>query len=156
MRQKTSMKKKPVSTLYNEAMDQMEEEDYQEAAKTFTEIERQHPYSEWANKGMIMASYAYYKAKKYDDALMSVDRFLTLHPGDDTVPYMLYLRSMSLEMQMSDVYRDQEITFEAMDSWDELLHRFPLTPYATVAEQKIFIARERLAAKEMVIGRESI
>ena len=35
---------KPVDDLYNKAMDEMVEERYAAAAKTFDEVESQHPY----------------------------------------------------------------------------------------------------------------
>ena len=37
------------------------------AAKKFEEVDRQHPYSEWARKSLIMSAYAYYEAQQYDE-----------------------------------------------------------------------------------------
>ncbi len=39
---------------------------YKEAAQQFEEVERQHPYSQWATRAQIMAAYAQYQAMDYD------------------------------------------------------------------------------------------
>ena len=51
---------RPVEDIYNNAMDLLLDKDYQMAALTFEEVERQHPYSMWATKAQLMSSYAHY------------------------------------------------------------------------------------------------
>ena len=62
-----------------------------EAAKKFEEVDRQHPYSEWARKALIMSSYAYYTAGDYDDCVTAAQRYITLHPGSPDAAYAQYL-----------------------------------------------------------------
>ena len=50
-------------------------------SKKFEEVERQHPYSDWARKALIMVAYARYEAKDYDECISAARRFVTLHPG---------------------------------------------------------------------------
>ena len=53
----------PADRLYNEGVFLMNEKhDYRLSAKKFEEVDRQHPYSEWARKSLIMSAYAYYSA----------------------------------------------------------------------------------------------
>src|SRR5262245_24743268 len=53
----------PADKLYNQGVFLLnEEKNYKEAAKKFEEVDRQHPYSEWARKSLIMSAYAYYEA----------------------------------------------------------------------------------------------
>ena len=75
---------KPVDDLYNKAMDELVEERYATAAKTFQDVESQHPYSVWATKGQLMAAYALYEAGSYGEAIIAADRFIQLHPGHRT------------------------------------------------------------------------
>src|SRR5580698_9323525 len=70
---------KPVDDLYNNAMDQLGNDDYAKAATTFGQVESQHPYSVWATKSQLMAIYANYQNAKYDDAIIAADRFIQLH-----------------------------------------------------------------------------
>src|SRR5215212_2302787 len=58
-----------VSTLYSLAKDRLDRGRYEEAAKIFDEVERQHPYSVWARRAQLMSSFSYYMAQKYPDAV---------------------------------------------------------------------------------------
>ena len=144
---------RPVEGLYNDAQDAMQEGDYAEAANLFNEVERQHPYSEWATRAQLMAAYAYYTEDSYDEAIVSLDRFIRLHPGYKDIDYAYYLMSLSYYDQISDVRRDQKMTENAMQSFDALLTRFPESRYARDARLKRDLTLDHLAGKEMEIGR---
>lgn len=144
---------RPVGELYNEAQDLLEERDFEDAAYAFEEVERQHPYSEWAVRSQLMAAFAFYEAQLYDEAVAAAERYIELHPGNDDVPYAFYLVGTSYYEQISDVGRDQEMTRRALDSFDELVRRFPDSVYARDAELKLDLARDHLAGKQMEIGR---
>ncbi len=133
---------RPVDELYNEAKDLLDAREFEEAAYGFEEVERQHPYSEWAVRAQLMAAYSFYQARMYDDSVAAADRFIELHPGNDDVPYAYYLVGTSYYEQISDVGRDQEMTRQALDSFDELVRRFPDSSYARDAELKIALARD--------------
>ena len=144
---------RPVEELYNEAQDLLEDGDDARAGQAFEEVERQHPYSEWATRAQLMSAYAYYEANKYDEAVAAAQRFIELHPGHQDVPYAYYLIGISYYEQISDVGRDQKMTEKALASFDELLRRFPNSEYAKDAQLKADLARDHLAGKEMSIGR---
>ncbi|HIM46521.1 MAG: Outer membrane protein assembly factor BamD [Alphaproteobacteria bacterium MarineAlpha10_Bin2] len=142
-----------VEELYNNAMDELLDGSYVEAAQGFDEVERQHPYSVWATRAQIMAAYAYYKNNDYDESIISAGRFIKLHPGHRDVAYAYYLNAVSYYEQISDVGRDQEMTELALVSLEELVRRFPDTSYSRDARLKIDLTRDHLAGKEMDIGR---
>lgn len=144
---------RPVEDIYNEALDDLVTGNYQEAATTFDEVERQHPYSSWATKAQLMAAYAYYQNNKYDDAINTLDRFIQLHPGNPDVAYAYYLRAISYYEQISDVGRDQKMTRLSLEALEEVVRRFPDSRYARDATLKIDLARDHLAGKHMEIGR---
>jgi outer membrane protein assembly factor BamD len=144
---------KPVDDLYNKAMDALVDEDYTAAAKTFDEVESQHPYSVWATKSQLMQVYADYQNGKYDDAIIAADRFIQLHPGNRDVAYAYYLKAICYYMQIVDVGRDQKLTQLALKSLDDVVKRFPDTKYARDAKLKLDFTRDHLAGKEMEIGR---
>src|SRR5690349_21209797 len=99
-----------VNTLYGLAKERLDARRYDEAAKLFDEVERQHPYSVWARRAQLMSAFSYYVARKYPDAISSAQRFLTIHPGNKDAPYASYLIAMSYYQQIEDVTRDQKIT----------------------------------------------
>ncbi len=143
----------PVEILYNKAADALDEENFRDATKYFEEVERQHPYSQWATKAQLMAAYAYYLSQRYDEAVLALDRFIELHPGNKDVDYAHYLKALSFYEQISDVRRDQQMTELAMDAFDTLIRRFPDSKYTRDATLKRDLTLDHLAGKEMEIGR---
>jgi len=144
---------RPVDELYNEALDAMEVGNYGSASKLFDEVERQHPYSPWATKAQLMAAYAFYQGKKYDEAVAALDRFVQLHPANPDVPYAHYMKGLCYYEQISDVNRDQEMTELARQSFEELVSRYPDSTYSRDGRVKLDLIYDHLAGKEMTIGR---
>ena len=142
-----------VEELYNAAMNDLQANRYAAAARSFDEVERQHPYSFWATRAQLMAAYAYYQDNSYDDAVLAAERFIRLHPGNRDVDYAYYLIAISYYEQISDVSRDQKMTQLAVDALIELVRRFPDTEYARDAGLKLDLTYDHLAGKEMTIGR---
>lgn len=142
-----------VETLYSVAKQRLDRRDYKQAAQIFDEVERQHPYSVWARRAQLMSAYSYYMGRNYDEAVLAAQRFLSLHPGNKDAPYAYYLVAISYYEQIIGVERDQKITQQALDALNELVRRYPDTPYADDARLKIDLARDQLAGKEMDVGR---
>src|SRR5436853_2741111 len=144
---------KPVDELYNKALDALVDERYVDAAKTFDQVESQHPYSAWATKSQLMGVYSLYEAGNYDQAVIAADRFIQLHPGHRDVVYAYYLKAICYYMQIVDVGRDQRTTELALRALDDIVRRFPDSKYARDAKLKLDFTRDHLAGKEMEIGR---
>lgn len=144
---------RPVEELYNEGMDLIEKNEYFKAAKAFEEVERQHPYSVWATKAQLMGAFALYERNRYDDAIVALDRFIQLHPGNKDTPYAYYLKGLCYYEQITDVGRDQKMTEMALKALQEVADRFPTSPYARDAGLKVALARDHMAGKEMEVGR---
>ena len=143
----------PVETLYNAAMDELLSRNYQLATEKFDEVERQHPYSQWATKAQLLSAYTYYLNNLYGDAITGLNRFIQLHPTNKDVAYAYYLKGLSYYEQISEVARDQKMTELALTTLDELIKRFPNSKYARDAKLKIDLTHDHLAGKEMEIGR---
>lgn len=139
--------------LYNEAYALLERTSYQRSAETFEKLELEYPYSKWSTKAKLMGAYAYYKDEKYDDAVISLDRFIKFHPGNKDIAYAYYLKAMCYYNQISGVEKDQGNTEKALESLNQVIARFPGTDYAVDAEMKIALVYDHLAGKEMEVGR---
>jgi len=144
---------RPPEDLYNTGYAYMQTGDFNKAAKAFDEVDRQHPYSPWATQAQIMAAFADYEQDKYDDAIIALDRFIELHPGNKSAAYAYYLKAVCYYEQIVDVGRDQKNTQLALDALTEVINRFPNTDYARDASLKLDLTRDHLAGKEMEIGR---
>lgn len=144
----------PADKLYNEGLFLMNNsKDLKGATKKFDEVDREHPYSEWARKSLLMSAYASYQAGDYDTCIGSASRYVTLHPGSPDAAYAQYLIAASNYDQIPDISRDQARTEKAMNSLEEVIRKYPTSEYAGEAKKKLEGARDQLAGKEMAIGR---
>ncbi len=139
--------------LYIDAYAAFQSKDYAKSAELFDEIEKQHPYSIWAERAQIMAAYAYYQKNEYEDAILTLERFIQLHPGNRNTPYAYYLKGLCYFEQVSDPAREQAMAQHALTTFDELIARFPRSVYIADAQAKQAVLINNLAAKEMDIGR---
>ncbi len=143
----------PPQELYATAERLLEEERFEQAAKAFEEVERQHPYSDYATRAQLMAAVAYYQGGDYDAAIAAARRFVELHPGHPDVPYALYLIGESWYEQLESVERDQTAAERALEAFRELIRRHPDSDWAKDARLKIDLLLDHLAGREMEIGR---
>lgn len=143
----------PVTTLYSHGADMMDRRRWSDALTAFQEVERQHPYSSWARRAMLMEAYVHYQANQYDDAIEDAQRFLSLHPGNESAPYAYYLIAICHFERILDVGRDQATTERALQALQDVVRRYPETDYARDARLKIDMVYDQLAGKEMTVGR---
>jgi outer membrane protein assembly factor BamD len=144
---------RPVELLYNAGANRLDEHHWSEAVDYFREVERQHPYSEWARRSILMTAYAHYQANDYAEAIADSDQFISLYPGNPSTPYAYYLKSICYFEQIVDVGRDQASTSEAGEALREVAKRYPYSEYAADARLKIDMVQDQLAGKEMTVGR---
>jgi len=144
---------KSAEQLYAEAEELMRKGEYKTAIPIFEQVEREYPYSKFATKSQLMASKSAFDDDQYDQAILSLDRFIELHPGNEEIDYAYYLKALAYYEQISDVARDQAITKQSLESFDTLIKRFPDSEYTRDAKLKRDLTLDHLAGKEMQIGR---
>ena len=143
----------PAGVLYNTGLAHMNAGNLKSAIKSFDEVDRQHPYSDWARKSLIMSAYASYKSGNFDTTIQTAGRYLNLYPGSDDAAYAEFLIAQSNYNQITDITRDQSTTSKAMAGMQGIIDRYPDSEYADDARRKIVRTRDQLAGKELQIGR---
>src|SRR5277367_6306893 len=146
-------RERPIEQIYSDAWTAINRGNWEVAAAQFNEVDRQHPYSVWARRAMLMSAFCSYQANKYPDAISTADQYISLHPGSHEVAYAFYLKAISLYEQIVDVNRDQANTQGALVALQDVVQRFPDTEYARDATLKIDLTMDHLAGKEMAVGR---
>jgi outer membrane protein assembly factor BamD len=152
-RQRLAYEERPVEALYNTGYQRLQSRRWTDAVDYFQEVERQHPYSEWSRRAILMQVYAYYQNNSYQDAIAAADRFIQLFPGNPSAAYAFYMRAVCNFEQIVDVGRDQGYAEAALVGLRDVVRRYPGTSYATDARVKIDMVNDQLAGKEMNIGR---
>ena len=152
-RPRLAYEERPVEALYNTGYQRMQRNRWADAIDYFQEVERQHPYSEWSRRAILMQIYAYYQNNNYAEAIAASDRFIQLFPGNPSAPYAFYMKALCNFEQITDVGRDQGYAQAALDGLKDVQRRYPGTSYASDAGVKIDMVNDQLAGKEMAIGR---
>ncbi|ANF54530.1 transporter [Brevundimonas naejangsanensis] len=152
-RQRLAYEERPVEALYNTGYQRLQSRRWMDAVDYFQEVERQHPYSEWARRAILMQVYAYYQNNAYQDAIAAADRFIALFPGNPSAGYAFYMKAVCNFEQIVDVGRDQGYAEAALAGLRDVVRRYPGSTYATDARVKIDMVNDQLAGKEMAVGR---
>ncbi|MBZ9986217.1 outer membrane protein assembly factor BamD [Mesorhizobium sp. BH1-1-5] len=143
----------PADVLYNQGLANMNAGRLDEASKKFDAVDRQHPYSEFARKSMVMGAFADYRGGNYDEAIGTAKRYLTLYPSTDDAAYAQYIIGLCYYRQIKDVTQDQKEARQTIQTMQDLVTRWPNSEYVGDAKDKIRFANDQLAGKEMQIGR---
>lgn len=140
-------------SIFERGERQIEQGNPDDAAFTFGEIERLYPYSEFAQRALIMQAFAYHRDEDYPNSRSSAQRYLDFYPAEDDAAYAAYLLALSYYDQIDEVGRDQGLTFQALQSLRRVIEQYPDSEYARTSVLKFDLAFDHLAAKEMEIGR---
>jgi outer membrane protein assembly factor BamD len=143
----------PPSKMFADADALQSKGKFEDAAKKFEDVDREHPYSPEARRSIVMAAYAYYKAGKLPEAIASAERYTTMHPGTKEAPLAHHIIAESYFEQMKQPNRDQDSTRKALAQFKILKTRYPESTYAQKADNQIRLCEDTLAAQEMDVGR---
>jgi outer membrane protein assembly factor BamD len=143
----------PPDTLYNSAVADMDGQRYLTAIGTLAKLEQQHPYSQYNEKAHLLTVFANFQLGKWTDAVTAADQYIALFPSSDQMDYVLYMKGNSYFNQITDITRDQQTSQNAMDAFNQILSNYPKSQYAKDASDKLLLANDQLAGKEMSVGR---
>ena len=140
-------------SVYQEALNSMNNGDYFYASKKFSEAEALLPQTDWAAKSSLMSSYCLYAINFYGEAILNLERFIKIYPASPHLPYAYYLISISYYEQILDEEKDIQPLILSKKSIEDFLVRFPDTDYAIDLKFKLDLIINQLAAKELSIAR---
>jgi outer membrane protein assembly factor BamD len=139
--------------MFADADSMMSRGKFEEAAKKFEDIDRDHPYAPEARKAMVMAAFANYKGGKLPEAIAGAERYSQLHSGTKEAALAQYIVASAHYDEIKGPNRDQGETKKALVALKTLKARYPDSSYAKEAENRIRVCEDNLAAAEMEVGR---
>ena len=140
-------------TIYNEAMESFNKNDFYFANKKFTQAELNFKNVNSAAKAAIMSSFCLYSINFYDEAVENLNRFLKLYPADKNVIYAHYLIAIIYFEQISDEKKDLKPLLNAEEKINFFIKNYPETDYSLDLKFKKDLIQNQLAAKEAYIAR---
>ena len=73
--------------------------------------------------------------------------------GNKDIAYAYYMKGLCYYEQIVEVQKDQSISRQALDAFNQVIVRFPDSDYAQDAKLKIDLIYDHLAGQEMEVGR---
>lgn len=143
----------PPETLYEDGTKALKSGGFTLAAQKFQDLDRQHPFSPLAVKAQLNLIYAHFRKENYEEAVSAAERFVRLHPRHKNVAYAYYMRGLGFYKRLSDAYRDQQRTRDALVAFREVVSRFPDSDYSWESKRMINVCKDRMAEQEMVVAR---
>lgn len=145
--------------LYRDAKRSLNNGDFLGAVDTFETLGARYPFGNYTQQAQLDVAYAYFKQDEYDNAISSADRFIKLYPRSEHIDYAYYIKGLSnfarggstLERLFPrDLAKvDQAWLRAAFADFDTLLSRFPESPYAPDAVERMTFLHSEMARHEL-------
>ena len=139
--------------IYNSGLKLLQTKKFDEAIERFTELEIQYPYSDWSARGQMLIGFSHYSNREYDEAILSLSKFIELNPDHPLVPYAMFLKGYSYYERIPNIELDQEYSTKALEEFLELTNRYPDSKYKKKSFEIIKVLRNHLSSKELLIGK---
>ena len=139
--------------LYKIAKFTFDQQDYELARKQFLEIKKLFPLSNEAIQSEIMIAFIDYVQMDYDNAILNYKKVINKYPSHKDLDYIYYMIAMCNYEQLQNEALDGYYNDLALNSFNQVIKRFPDSKYAKDSRQKIILVKSNIAAKHMEIGR---
>jgi outer membrane protein assembly factor BamD len=152
-----------VTKAYEMAQKSMRNQNYRRAIQIYEALQARFPFSDLSKQIQLELMYAYYKSGSQEQAIDAADTFMRENPTHARVDYALYIKALAyferdpglLERWFNkDVDnrppRDGVLSFSLLK---RLVERYPASPYAEDARQRMIFLKNRLAAYENTVAR---
>ncbi len=149
--QKKEIKKPDI--LYSEALIDFERQNLNEALNRFRSITKLYPLSNEAIKSEVMIGFIEYSYMNYEKAILQFDKIIRKYPSYKDLDYIYYMRGMCNYEQINNEGLDGKYNVLALNDFNQVISRFPLSEYSRDSSQKIIFIKSNIAAKHMEIGR---
>jgi outer membrane protein assembly factor BamD len=121
--------------LYTEAKDELANGAYDKAIPLYEKLEGRAAGTPLAQQAQLEKAYAHFKARDSAQALITLERFMKLHPASAAMDYALYLKGLVNFNDELGIFgfiskqdlseRDQKAAKESFEAFKELANRFP-------------------------------
>jgi len=147
--------------LYAIAEDQVDAGSIDQAIDQYELILVSYPGSKYAIQARLNIAYNLYKRKKYDRAILELDKFIDKYPNLPSTPYAYYLKGFIAEDKSSSILdkfvtdsaqRDVQSVRDAYGFYNQLINTFPDSKYSEEAENKLTKLKNILARHEFYVA----
>ena len=148
--------------LYKDAQRSLRTSNFDNAIAKLQLLESRFPFGRYAEQAQLELIFAHYSSYHLEESRTAAQRFIRLHPQHKNVDYAFYMRGLASfdegkgifdRLKFSDSSkRDMSHARMAFADFSQLLGRYPESPYAPDARQRMIYLRNLLAESELDIA----
>ena len=139
--------------LLEEGIKQTKLDNHIEAQKLFQQLVEDFPDSNERKTAMLLVARSHYKFENYEEAKFHFQKFIDLYPTHKNVDRAFFFKAMTDYQRIDLALRDQTATKDARDGFQEIISRFPKSPYMKQAKQKLNECDFKLSKNIFEIGK---
>ena len=137
---------------YLMGMEKFDKKNYRDAIPYYQKILENYPFSFYAIQAELKIAESYFLDKKYVEALVHLHGFQELHPTNENIPYVLWMKAVSYSEQFRPIDRDVSSMDSSKRELVELTARFPDSEYAPQARDMLVKVNGRLAEHDFYVA----
>lgn len=148
--------------IYEEAQRYQRSSNWDLAVRSLQLLESRYPFGKYAEQAQLEIIYAHYNGYEHEAAVEAADRFIRLHPAHPNVDYAYYMKGLAAFASNDDMFdrflptdeaeRDISQAKEAFAEFNQLVSRYPDSPYAPDARARMVHLRNLLARHEILVA----
>ncbi|MGH8029247.1 MAG: outer membrane protein assembly factor BamD, partial [Arenimonas sp.] len=148
--------------LYASSKQRLERGDYAEAERHYTRLIARFPFGPYTEQSQLELAFAQLRNGKPEDATSTIDRFIRTYPRHPHIDYAYYLKGVinfdrdvtlfTRVLRLDVSARDLGAPLQSINDFNEVIRRYPSSPYAADSRQRIIYLRNMLARHEMSVG----
>mgnify|MGYP001815160234 FL=1 len=148
--------------IYEDAQRYLRSNNWDLAVRSLQLLESRYPFGKYAEQAQLEIIYAHYNGYEHEAAVEAADRFIRLHPAHPNVDYAYYMKGLAAYTGNDDLFdrflptdeseRDTSQAREAFAEFNQLVSRYPESPYAPDARARMVHLRNLLARHEILVA----
>lgn len=139
--------------LYEQAIKLFEDKQYTESISFFESLKNRFPDSPYRIDSELKIADAYFEKGEYFEAEIHYQTFRSLHPTHPKIPHVVFRRGLShYERIPGGIDRDQTQTKHALNTFKELLRRWPGSSQAKESETYLEKCKLALAQRDLYVA----
>ena len=148
--------------FYDKIQKSLKARNWQVAIGNLQLLESQFPFGKYAEQSQLELIYAQFMSSDYSSSIASAERFIRLHPQHPNADYAIYVKGLSEFNQSGRLFdglfdldnstRDIGTARESFVTLGQLIEKYPNSPYAPDARQRLISLRNQLARSEINVA----
>ena len=138
--------------LYEEGMRAFNDKKYVRAIDNFSKIRTDHPFTPLITQVEFKIADAHYLNQQYPEAINAFKEFQSMHPTNENIAFVTLRLGQAHFDQFTSAERDQKNTEIAKGYFETVLTKYPNSPQAAEAREKLAKCLDYLAEHEFNVA----